>query len=169
MWGIASKPVPSRKRTAKLFLWLLRSKLGCLSIADTWTSWYLNHHSCVKAWHDNCLKIQQQKIRNTKNTQMLSWYGKVSSSFWVFHSPHLTISSAALRDKLHIADVIRYYQLSSPGRKWWRQCKLPKLLTLYHQYSAQLWGQCRNQWEKPRTGRSSVDPSPEFEPLFKCS
>ena len=61
MWGIASKPVPSRKRTAKLFLWLLRSKLGCLSIADTWTSWYLNHHSCVKAWHDNCLKIQQQK------------------------------------------------------------------------------------------------------------
>ena len=41
---------------------------------------------------------------------MLSWYGKVSSSFWVFHSPHLTISSAALRDKLHVTDIIKYHQ-----------------------------------------------------------
>ena len=44
MCVVASKPVPSRNRMAKLFLWLLRSKSGCLSIAATSTSWYFNYH-----------------------------------------------------------------------------------------------------------------------------
>ena len=108
MWGIASKPVPSRKRTAKLFLWLLRSKLGCLSIADTWTSWYFMCDSMAQL---NFLKLQK--------IQEITKYIKLKTAFLVrqglflilcvpLTTPHNQLSSPERQASCHW-----YYQISS--------------------------------------------------------
>ena len=79
MCVVASKPVPSRNRMAKLFLWLLRSKSGCLSIAATSTSWCFNYHP-VKVKVKVVAQVKVGVSLNCSNFNFLMFQSSLSES-----------------------------------------------------------------------------------------